>query len=178
MNKIYISKDANVRLKEYLETLGYSLEFVTSDGIVDKAISSHPDTFLCKMGVETNSPIFFAAAEDLGKDYPADVSFNAACTGKYFIHNLSLTNEKLLLAAKEMGMVLIDVHQGYTKCSTVIVDETSIITYDEGIIKACSQYPDISVLRVAPGFVRAPGFFFHLGFYRKAWTCLQMVSAV
>ena len=65
MNKIYISKDANVRLKEYLETLGYSLEFVTSDGIVDKAISSHPDTFLCKMGVETNSPIFFAAAEDL-----------------------------------------------------------------------------------------------------------------
>ena len=158
MSKIYISKDANVRLKEYLETLGYSLEFVTSDGIVDKAISSHPDTFLCKMGVETNSPIFFAAAEDLGKDYPADVSFNAACTGKYFIHNLSLTNERLLLAAKEMGMILVDVHQGYTKCSTVIVDETSIITYDEGIIKACSQYPDISVLRVAPGFVRLDGY--------------------
>ena len=106
MSKIYISKDANIRLKEYLEALGYTLEFVASDGIVDKAISNHPDTFLCKMGIETDSPIFFAATEDLGKDYPADVSFNAACTGKYFIHNLSLTNEKLLLAAKEMGMIL------------------------------------------------------------------------
>lgn len=158
MSKIYISKDANIRLKEYLDALGYTLEFVASDGIVDKAISNHPDTFLCKMGIETDSPIFFAATEDLGKDYPADVSFNAACTGKYFIHNLSLTNEKLLLAAKEMGMILVDVHQGYTKCSTVIVDETSIITYDEGIIKACSKYPDISVLRVAPGFVRLDGY--------------------
>ena len=70
MSKIYISKDANIRLKEYLEALGYTLEFVASDGIVDKAISNHPDTFLCKMGIETDSPIFFAATEDLGKDYP------------------------------------------------------------------------------------------------------------
>ena len=88
---------------------------------------------------------------------------------------LSLTNEKLLLAAKEMGMILVDVHQGYTKCSTVIVDETSIITYDEGIIKACSKYPDISVLRVAPGFVRLDGY---RGFHRKAQPYLQMVPAV
>lgn len=158
MNKLYISKDANIRLKEYLTEQGYTLEFIASEGVVDKGISNHPDIFLCKMGVERNSPIFFAGDHDLGRDYPQDVAFNAACTGRYFIHNLAATNEKLLLAAKEMGMTLIDVRQGYTKCSVVIVDETSIITYDEGIIKACSRYPELDVLRIAPGFVRLDGY--------------------
>ena len=88
--------------------------------------------------------------EDLGRDYPSDVAFNAACTGRYFIHNLSYTNEKLLLAAKEMGMTLIDVGQGYTKCSIVVVAEDAIITYDEGIIRACSKYPELEVLQVSP----------------------------
>lgn len=158
MSKIFISKDANIRLKEYLTEKGYALETVSSSGIVDKGISNHPDIFLCKMGASDNAPIFFAEKSDLGMDYPADVAFNAACTGRFFIHNLSATNEKLLLAAKEMGMTLIDVRQGYTKCSVVVVDETSIITYDEGIIAACSKYPEISVLRVAPGFVRLDGY--------------------
>ena len=158
MNRLYISKDANLRLKEYLSEKGYILETIASEGIVDKGISNHPDIFLCKMGVLDGSPLFFAGKDDLGKDYPADCAFNAACTGKFFIHKLSATNEKLLLAAKEMGMTLIDVQQGYTKCSVAIVDETSIITYDEGIIKACSKYPELSVLRVAPGFVRLDGY--------------------
>lgn len=158
MNRLYISKDANLRLKEYLSEKGYILETIASEGIVDKGISNHPDIFLCKMGVLDGSPLFFAGKDDLGKDYPADCAFNAACTGKFFIHKLSAANEKLLLAAKEMGMTLIDVQQGYTKCSVVIVDETSIITYDEGIIKACSKYPELSVLRVAPGFVRLDGY--------------------
>ncbi|WNX87619.1 hypothetical protein RVY71_15545 [Emergencia timonensis] len=96
--------------------------------------------------------------EDLGRDYPSDVAFNAACTGRYFIHNLSYTNEKLLLAAKEMGMTLIDVGQGYTKCSIVVVAEDAIITYDEGIIRACSKYPELEVLQVSPGFVRLDGY--------------------
>jgi len=158
MNKLFISKDANLQLKDYLKSRGYALELVSSSGIVDEGISNHPDIFLCKMGASDNAPIFFAEKSDLGRDYPADVAFNAVCTGKYFIHNLAATNEKLLLAAKEMGMTLINVRQGYTKCSVVVVDETSIITYDEGIIAACSKYPELSVLRVAPGFVRLDGY--------------------
>ena len=57
-----------------------------------------------------------------------------------------------------MDMELIDVRQGYTKCSVVIVDEHSIITYDEGIVRACSKYPDLNVLKVSPGFVKLDGY--------------------
>lgn len=158
MNKIYISKDANRILTDYLKSLGCHLSFIDSSDIVDPAISNHPDIFLCKMGVRDDAPIFFAEKEDLGRDYPFDVAFNAACTGRYFIHNLSYTDEKLLLAAKEMGMTLIDVRQGYSKCSIVVVAENAIITYDEGIVRACSKYPELEVLQVSPGFVRLDGY--------------------
>lgn len=158
MKKIYISKEANELLIQYLEAKGYTPEFISSSDIVDSAISCHPDIFLCKMGVSDDAPVYFAENGDLSMEYPHDVAFNAACTGKYFIHNLSATNGKLLEAARDMGMTLIDVHQGYTKCSTVIVDENSIITYDDGILKSCSTYPDLQVLKVSPGFVRLDGY--------------------
>lgn len=158
MNKIYISKLAHIGLKNYLLDKGYTLEYIESKGIVDKSISHHPDIFLCKMGIDENAPVYFAKKETLSADYPCDVPFNAACTGKYFIHNLEYTNPDLLQAAENMGMTTINVKQGYSKCSIVIVDETSIITYDEGIYKACEEYDDLDVLLVSPGFVRLDGY--------------------
>lgn len=158
MSKVYISKQANPILIDYLKSKGYAPEYISSYGIVDPAISCHPDIFLCKMGIAVDAPLFFAKKEDLGKDYPEDIPFNAACTGKYFIHNLSYTNGKLLQTAKDMGMTLIDVKQGYTKCSIVVVDEHSIITYDEGIACACEKYPDLKVLKISPGFIRLDGY--------------------
>ena len=113
---------------------------------------------MCKMGIEENAPIFFAEKKRPGAGLSAEAAFNAACTGKFFIHNLSCTNQRLLQAAKNMDMELIDVRQGYTKCSVVIVDEHSIITYDEGIVRACSKYPDLNVLKVSPGFVKLDGY--------------------
>lgn len=158
MKKIYIAENANNVLKDYLADKARALEFITSTGIVDPAISCHPDIFLCKMGITEDAPIFFAEKSDLGFEYPEDVAFNAACTGKYFIHNLDYTNPRLLQAAKDLGMELIHVRQGYTKCSTVIVDEYAIITYDEGIVRACSKYPDLEVLQISPGFIRLDGY--------------------
>ena len=65
----------------------------------------------------------------------------------------------LLNAAKAScgdELQLIDVRQGYTKCSTIIVDENSIITYDKGIAKPC-EAAGMNVLLVKPGFVKLRG---------------------
>lgn len=158
MNTTYISKDANKILIDYLKEKGCRIRSISSDNIVDKGISNHPDIFLCRMGYHKTDPIFFAQKEDLDYYYPGDVAFNAACTGKYFIHNTRLTNPQLLKEAENMGMEIINVRQGYTKCSIVIVDETSIITYDRGIAAACSAYPELDVCLVRPGFVRLDGY--------------------
>ena len=55
------------------------------------------------------------------------------------------------------SMIPVQVPQGYAKCSIVCVDETSIITYDAGITKACLA-AGLKVLQIAPGHVRLPGY--------------------
>lgn len=156
-NPIYISKQADPTLISYLRQKGCQLSFIESQDIVDESLSHHPDIFLCKMGILPNSPVFFADGSQLGKGYPEDVAYNAACTGKYFIHNLSYTAPALLQAAKEMDMIFVDVKQGYTKCSIIPVSEDAIITYDQGITSVCQSY-GMEVLTVSPGFVRLDGY--------------------
>lgn len=156
--KTYIAKDANRRLREYLQILGRDVQLVSTDGIVEKALSNHPDMFLCKMGLSDDAPVYSATGLELKPGYPDDCAFNAACTGKYFIHRLDCTQPVLLDAAKELGMTLIDVPQGYAKCSIVILTETAIITSDEGIARACEPYEDLEVLLIQPGHVRLDGY--------------------
>jgi len=158
LEKTYISKDANIRLKEYLETEGRNVQLVATEGIVDRYISNHADVFLCKMGWDDSAPIFYATASDLGPYYPQDSAFNAACTGKYFIHNLSITAPALLKSAEELGMTMVNVSQGYTKCNVAIVDENSIITSDPSIIRACADFPELDVLEIEPGHIRLDGY--------------------
>ena len=158
MSKVYLAKDANRRLKEYIETQGHDLELVETSGMVSKPISNHPDVFLCKMGISDDAQVFYAIDADLGPEYPEDSKYNAACTGKYFIHNFDITDPALLQAAKDMGMIMINVAQGYTKCNVAIIDENSIITSDRGIATACEDYPELEVLLITPGFIRLDGF--------------------
>ena len=158
MNIIYISEKANPLLIKYIKSKGVEISLVISNDLMENSISAHPDIFMCKMGVNINAPIATAMKNELSNGYPGNIAFNAACTGKYFIHNLKYTNERVLRAAKEMGMILVDVAQGYTKCSIVITSEDSMITYDEGIAKACSRYKDLEVLLVKPGFVKLDGY--------------------
>lgn len=161
MNNIkYLSAAADRRLRLYLESLGYTVESVLSNGLVPVPLAGHPDLFMCRLGVHDHSEIVYASDDSfpiIGAEYPRDIPYNAACTGHYFIHNLRYTAPRLLVRAEELGMELIDVRQGYAKCSTVTVDEESVITYDDGIAAACEAH-GMNVLHIKPGFVELPGY--------------------
>ena len=53
---------------------------------------------------------------------------------------------------------MIGCRQGYTKCSTVVVDSRSLITADQGIAAACSKAEDLDVLLVQEGHVALEGY--------------------
>ena len=156
---IHISAEADPRLAEFLRGAGLEIEYFRTEGMVPAALSCHPDIFMCRLGADTDAELIkFTDTETVpGSDYPLDIPFNAACTGKHFIHNLRCTAPKLLARARELDMNLINVKQGYAKCSTVIVDEDSIITYDRGLAKACLA-AGMDVLEVTPGHVVLPGY--------------------
>ena len=157
---IYVSSEADNRLISWLSSCGYAVEEFRTDGIVSGPLSCHPDMFMCKMGVSDDSEIISYFMQDetrLSPEYPEDIPFNAACTGKYFIHNLKYTAPVLLKRAEELGLEMVNVRQGYAKCSTVIVDEDSVITYDRGLGKACTE-AGMNVLLITPGHILLPGY--------------------
>lgn len=152
MSTIFISETANTLLIEDLKSQGHNIRIVKLSDITYPPVSSHPDIYMCSMG--HNKPVYFGDPSNIRHKYPANIIYNAACTGRYFIHNLSYTDSELYNTTSEME--LIHVSQGYTKCNTLIVDENSIITSDEGIAKACSC--KMSVCLIQPGHIILRGF--------------------
>ena len=156
MSTIYISETANPLLIEYLEQQGHIIRIIGMSDITYKPVSSHPDIYMCSMG--PGKPVFFGCSEKIGSKYPENIIYNAACTGKYFIHNIKHTDPELLehVKTKAKTIEIIDVPQGYTKCNTLIVNECSIITSDVGIYNSC--YSKLDVLLIEKGRIRLQGF--------------------
>ena len=153
MKKAYISASAGKHLTDYLSDAGY--EVVSVDGSamdppspVYNEILMHPDIHMCQTGLWENARIF-----------PGNIIYNAVCTGKYFIHNLRYTAPDLMehIRLRFPGIIIVDVRQGYTRCSCLPLDEKSFITSDRGIASALSGY-DADVLLIEPGYISLPGF--------------------
>lgn len=153
MNKVYISEIADNRIKNYLECAGYEVIFVSPMANIDPAISCHPDIYMCHLG----KTLFEGDVSKLTRDYPGHAIYNACSTGKYFIHNLNITDSVLLNAADDTGLTKIHIRQGYAKCSIIVVDEDSIITADRGIFKATTA-SGLDVLLIEPGQVVLEGY--------------------
>ena len=163
MKKIHLSPLAGMPLIEYLKQKGFEICFTQALASVAEPVAHHPDLILCKLGIDDKAPVFRGDPLRLGSAYPADILYNACCTGRYFIHNLKYTAPELLAAAGQAAqhmkkpLLRLSVPQGYTKCNIVCVDEKSIITSDVGIEKACVSV-GMSVLKIRPGQVLLPGY--------------------
>lgn len=163
MKKVYLSNAAHPALTSYLTKLGYAIELVYHEGVTYDPVSSHPDIFMCRLGVWEKPQIFPGNPEKLTSKYPGNIIYNAVCTEKYFIHNLKHTDPELMTAAlgsahyPNAKPTLVDVPQGYTRCCCLPVDDTSFITSDEGIAKTLAS-TSADVLLIEKGHIELPGF--------------------
>lgn len=62
--------------------------------------------------------------------YPYDIAYNACIIGDNFIHKIENSDSKIMEIVHERNINIIDVKQGYSKCSISIVDNNSVITDD------------------------------------------------
>ncbi|HEY5575664.1 MAG TPA: hypothetical protein VIK34_02985 [Clostridiaceae bacterium] len=92
--------------------------------------------------------------ESIRDSYPDDVILNAVNLKDMFIHKLGYTDGNLMAAAE--GKLLINVNQGYTKCSCAVVSDHALITSDISIQTALTD-TDIDVLLLPPGDILLPG---------------------
>lgn len=89
---------------------------------------------------------------ELKPEYPCDISLNSCVIGKHVI----CQNDNTPDFAKNSKTV-INVKQGYAKCSCVPVDENSLITDDMSIYTAAINY-GLDCLLVKKGCIRLDGF--------------------
>lgn len=149
-----------------LSTLGIEPLLCPKCDSLYSAISSHPDIqiFIAAKGnliVQKNIENSFLnllislvnkvtlSKASLSCDYPHDIILNCFILGDLFVHNLNYTDDKII---QSLGSSIRKVHvkQGYTKCSTAIINNESVITNDTGIAKAL-QKEKVDVLYLPPG---------------------------
>jgi len=140
-----IPEDAKNNLRKYGE-----LVFIETKGITEESISGHPDIFFCKTNdvlfVAPNLPDFYKdlliknkvsfikGNTSVGMDYPAAASYNAVLNERFYIHRCDISDSKLLENCNHLQRV--NVRQGFTRCSLLLLKENHYITSDEGIHKA------------------------------------------
>lgn len=94
-----------------------------------------------------------AGATRLCGTYPYDIAYNIARVGDLAFHNEKYTDKIILEYFEKYNVKLINVKQGYSKCSVCVVDENSIITADSSIARQAEKN-NLDVLLIRPGHIR------------------------
>ena len=129
--------------------------------VVDKTIYCHKDYFsetkdIFKLFCEEGYTI---KADDhlVSFEYPHDISYNCAVFGTK-IFALEKSMSPLLRAdCQSFGRKVVNVRQGYAKCSTALVGNKGIISADASILKVAEQ-EGINALRIDEGHINLKGY--------------------
>lgn len=124
--------------------LGFD-RFVCAPEVFDYYKNQLPDGFTLIKG-----------SKQLGTKYPADISYNAAAIGNTLICNSRSTAIEILQEYSCKGRNILSVAQGYSKCSTCVVNSNAIITADTGIAKTAKSN-GMDVLRISEGHIELKG---------------------
>lgn len=94
---------------------------------------------------------------ELSNKYPHDIAYNAACVGRYVFCNKKYTDKNILQYYYAHEFEIVDIKQGYAKCSICIVSDNAIISSDKGICKAALNR-GMDVLEIGNEQIKLPGF--------------------
>lgn len=91
------------------------------------------------------------------RSYPNNIMLNYLYFNGRLYGKLSAIPKELKNFCIEQKIPLVNVNQGYSRCSTLIVSETSVITADKSIAKALSN-DGADVLIISEGHIKLEGF--------------------
>ncbi|MDO4381082.1 MAG: hypothetical protein Q4D20_09430 [Clostridia bacterium] len=158
------------RIIDYIRTFKVNILFTGKNNLIDPAISDHVDVNINYLGngeiiidgsqkhlTECLKESGFRVIEPynaVSSSYPNDSALNCAEFGERLIARKKSSDKHIIKKFPED--LIIDVNQGYTKCSTCIVNENAIITDDESINKSCRNV-GIDSLLISKGDVLLSG---------------------
>lgn len=99
------------------------------------------------------------AKRAMGDAYPEDCLLNGLRLGRRLFCNRKAIDEAIIDACEKSCVQVIHVNQGYTRCSSAIVNEHALITSDNGLARAAAL-EGIDVLKIEPGNISLPGYLY------------------
>lgn len=125
-------------------------------------LAAHPDMSAIRVGKKVFACGMAAkvlgctdTGETLSPVYPGDVLFNGFVLGNKLFCNKNAFSKAVQEYALENSMEIVDVRQGYAKCSTLVLGAGQIITADRGIAKAAEPFCNVLLIREG-GIALAP----------------------
>ncbi len=152
--------------------MGFKIIPIPPINLVAEPISSHPDI---QIFVHNNSAFTHPAiprdvikslekycnvnicSTKLNNKYPLDIPYNIVCIGNIAFHKVEYTPSEIKKYFTDNNINLINTNQGYSKCSTLVVNDKSIITADKSIHNIAIAN-GIDSLLITPGFINLPGY--------------------
>jgi hypothetical protein len=134
--------------------------------LFDHPVNAHPDMQAVKVGDELfihakNTALasllirhgikFSAVNAPAGAKYPDDVALNLFTVKNYLFANIKSASKEILSYAASRGFEIVNVKQGYAKCSAMTIGD-SLVTADISIYKAAVSR-GIDALLISPGHV-------------------------
>lgn len=108
--------------------------------------------------------------EHISSTYPEDILFNAAPAGRFIFAKKDAISRHIIKIAERLELTIIDIKQGYARCSIASAGRSAIITSDRKTAQA-AQTHGIDALAIRPGHVRLDGY--DTGFIGGASGCLE-----
>ncbi len=171
--KTVIASDVNKNVITALENIGVEAIVPPTAKYLPATLNYHADMMLLHLGDNVVlcsefdadfheylmackvSPTYLL--DKLGQTYPYDVLLNVCFIGNKLICNTNTCDKSIVTYALNNGYEIIDVKQGYTKCSVAVVDDNSIITSDVGVYKALEN-SGVECLLISPGHILLEGY--------------------
>ncbi len=162
---VFANIDDNA-LKTAFDKFAVKVVHITQNELLDAPVSKHADILANYIGdgiflsdFRQTELIDFVKSrggktkiiKNIKSPYPNDCLLNFADIGDYIICNKSILSDEIidLLPKKQ----IIDIKQGYSKCSVCICKRNTVITDDISVYNAVSQCDDIKSLYVQKGSV-------------------------
>lgn len=144
---VIIAGNTNEDIYKNLKNRGVRVIKTIAHKKVHSSINFHPDIVLhpishdniivepsvfeyYKDAFENTNIKIIKGEKELDCKYPLDIAYNVGRIGRFAVHNFKYTDDVLKYYLQKQGLELINVNQGYTKCSMAIVGQNDIITSD------------------------------------------------
>lgn len=129
--------------------------------VIDRNVFCYRDYYLENIGlfnkIEKEGYRIIQIEKECSKKYPNDIALNVLVIDKKIFCNKKHVAKEILNFADENDYRIINVKQGYSACSTFVVDKTSAITADRGM-KIALEKEKIDVLLISSKGIKLTGY--------------------